>query len=111
MKRNAQFSNSANAGEPFLLLLTVSAGCGPSSNRYQLIEQSLLAGNPAQAAAIVERDEKDYGSKSRLLYDMDRGMTLQLAGQYQLSSSVLEQADEEVERLYTRSIRSETFDF
>jgi uncharacterized protein len=95
----------------FLLLLIVPAGCGPSINRYQLIDQNLLAGNPAQAAAIVERDEKDYGSKSRLLYDMDRGMTLQLAGQYQLSSSALEQADEEVERLYTRSIRSETFAF
>jgi hypothetical protein len=94
-----------------LTSLSLLTACGPSVNRYQLIEQSLLAGNPLQAAAIIEQGEKDYGTKSRLLYDMDRGMMLQLAGQYQLSSSILEQADEEVERLYTRSVRSETFAF
>jgi hypothetical protein len=91
-----------------LVLLT---GCGPSVNRYLLIEQSLLAGNPTQADAIVAQAEKDYGSKSRLLYAMDRGMTLQLAGQYQQSSALLEQAEDEVERLYTRTIRSETAAF
>jgi hypothetical protein len=95
----------------FLAGLALLTGCGPSVNRYLLIEQSLLAGNPKQADAIVEQAEKDYGSKSRLLYGMDRGLTLQLAGQYQQSSAVLEQAEEEVERLYTRTIRSETVAF
>ncbi|MBI3357866.1 MAG: hypothetical protein HY038_14055 [Nitrospirae bacterium] len=90
---------------------TLLTGCGPSVNRYFLIEQSLLAGDPARAAAIVEQTEKEYGAKSRLLYEMDRGMTLQLSGQYQQSSAVLEQAEEEVERLYTRTIRSETAAF
>lgn len=80
-------------------------------NRYALIEQSLLAGDVSQAAAIVERAEKDYSSKSRLLYEMDRGMMLQLAGQYQLSSAALEEAEQEVERLYTRTVRSETAAF
>jgi uncharacterized protein len=94
----------------FAVLLPLH-GCGPSVNRYLLIEQSLQAGDFAQAAAIVEGAEKDYGGKSRLLYDMDRGMTLQLAGQYQLSSLALERAEEEVERLYTRTIRSETAAF
>lgn len=95
----------------FLAAVLLLPGCGPSVNRYLLIEQSLLAGDPAQAASIVERAEKDYGNKSRLLYEMDRGMMLQLAGQYQLSSAVLERAEEEVERLYTRTIRSETVAF
>ena len=95
----------------FLAGLTLLIGCGPSVNRYLLIEQSLLAGNPKQAATIVEQAEKEYGSKSRLLYRMDRGMTLHLAGRYQQSNAVLEQAEEEVERLYTRTIRSETVAF
>lgn len=86
-------------------------GCGPSINRYALIEQNLLAGNPAQAAAIVEQAEKEYGTKSRVLYGMDRGLTLQLAGDYRQSSMALEQAEEAVERLYTRTIRSETTAF
>jgi hypothetical protein len=91
-----------------VLLLTA---CGPSINRYALIEQSLLAGNAKQADAIVQQGESSYGSKSRVLYGMDRGMTLQLAGDYQQSNAVLEQAEEDVERLYTRSIRSETAAF
>ena len=86
-------------------------GCGPSVNRYLLIEQSLAAGDAKQADAIVQQAEKSYGSKSRLLYEMDRGMTLQLAGDYQQSSAVLEQAEDEVERLYTRTVRSETAAF
>ncbi len=90
------------------LLLTA---CGPSINRYTLIEQSLLAGDAKQADAIVQQAESSYGNKSRVLYGMDRGMTLHLAGDYQLSNAVLEQAEEEVERLYTRSIRSETAAF
>lgn len=101
---------------PFLsgLILTallVLTGCSSSPNRYLLIERSLQAGDFTQAAAIVEQREKDYGGRSRLLYDMDRGWTLHLAGQYQQSSLALERAEEEVERLYTRSIRSETAAF
>ncbi|MGQ0695374.1 MAG: COG3014 family protein [Nitrospiraceae bacterium] len=94
-----------------LLGLSLLTGCSPSVNRYLLIEQSLLAGDPARAAAIVEQAEEEYGAKSRILYGMDRGMTLHLAGSYQQSSAALEQAEEEVERLYTRIIRSETFAF
>ena len=92
-------------------LAFLSSGCGPSVNRYLLIEQSLLAGNPQQAAAIVEQTKDEYGAKGRLLYGMDRGMVLQVAGQYEQSSAALEQAEEDVERLYTRSIRTETVAF
>jgi uncharacterized protein len=87
------------------------AGCGPSVNRYLLIEASLRAHDPKGADAIVQRSEKEYGEKSRLLYGMDRGMTLQLAGDYQQSNAVLEQAEEELDRLYTRRIRTETLAF
>jgi len=90
------------------MLLT---GCGPSANRYFLIESSLRAHDPQGADVIVQRAEKDYGEKSRVLYGMDRGMTLQLAGDYQQSNMVLEQAEEEVDRLYTRKVRTETLAF
>ena len=96
---------------PFLAALVLLTGCGPSVNRYLLIEQSLFGGDPQQAAAIVEQTEKEYGAKGRLLYEMDRGIVLQLAGRYQQSSAALERAEEEVERLYTRTIRSETAAF
>jgi len=95
----------------FLSGLILLNGCGPSVNRYALIDQSLLAGDPARAAEIVEQNANEYGATSRLLYGMDRGITLQLAGRYRESNAELDRAEEEVERLYTRTIRSETAAF
>ena len=94
-----------------MLAFVLLAGCGPSVNRYLLIEASLRAHDPKGADAIVQQSEKEYGEKSRLLYGMDRGMTLQLAGDYQQSNAILEQAEEELDRLYTRKIRTETLAF
>ncbi|HET8579492.1 MAG TPA: hypothetical protein VFL31_00690, partial [Nitrospiraceae bacterium] len=88
--------------------LSLLGGCGPKISRYVLVEDSLRAGDATKADQILERSEKDYGSKSQVLYHMDRGMTLQLAGRYQDSNAVLEQAEEEVDRLYTRHLRTET---
>ena len=94
-----------------MLAFVLLAGCGPSVNRYLLIEASLRAHDPKGADAIVQQAEKEYGEKSRVLYGMDRGMTLHLAGDYQQSNAVLEQAEEELDRLYTRKIRTETLAF
>ncbi|MBI3806719.1 MAG: hypothetical protein HY281_04270 [Nitrospirae bacterium] len=94
-----------------VLAFMLLAGCGPSVNRYLLIDESLRAHDPKGADAIVQRAEKEYGDKSRVLYGMDRGMTLQLAGDYQQSNTVLEQAEEELDRLYTRRIRTEALAF
>ena len=86
-------------------------GCGTSVDRYLLIDASLRAHDPKGADAIVHQAEKEYGEKSRVLYGMDRGMILHLAGEYEQSNAVLEQAEEELDRLYTRKIRTETLAF
>ena len=93
------------------LAIVLLAGCGPSVNRYLLIDASLRAHDPKGADAIVQQAEKEYGGGSRVLYGMDRGMTLQLVGDYQQSNAVLEQAEEELDRLYTRKIRTEALAF
>jgi hypothetical protein len=100
---------SAKISTAVITILLLS-GCG-SSNRYLLVDNSLLANDYQQADAVIQKAEDEYGSKSRVLYGMDRGMTLQLSGQYQQSNEVLEKAEEEVDRLYTRSIRTESFAF
>ena len=89
---------------PVLLL----SACGPTVNRYALIDERLRAGDVVRADAIVEEAQKEYGSKSQVLYRMDRGMTLHLAGRYDDSTAVLEKADQEVEQLYTRRITTQT---
>jgi len=92
-------------------LLWALFGCGLSTNHYLLIDQSLQANDPRRADAVMAKAESEYGARNRLLYDMDRGMTLQLAGDYVQSNSLLEQAAQEVERLYTRTVRTETAAF
>jgi hypothetical protein len=94
-----------------LLAFVLLAGCGPSVNRYLLIESSLRAHDPKGADAIVQSAEQEYGEKNLVLYGMDRGMTLQLAGDYRQSNALLEQAEDELDRLYTRKIRTETLAF
>jgi hypothetical protein len=92
-------------------LLWALSGCESSINHYLLIDQSLLANDPRRADAIMAQAESGYGSRNRLLYNMDRGMTLHLAGDYVQSNNLLEQAAQEVERLYTRTIRTESAAF
>jgi tetratricopeptide (TPR) repeat protein len=95
-----------------LLLLVVFSllfleGCAGRISHYDKLSASLGQGNSEEAAEIIAKAESRYGSKSRLLYLMDRGMTLHLAGQYNESTKYLEQADELVEDLYTRRLRNE----
>lgn len=45
-----------------------------------MVDKSLLENDYRQADAIIQKAEEEYGAKSRVLYGMDRGMTLQLAG-------------------------------
>jgi uncharacterized protein len=84
------------------------SGCAHPSTRYALVEDSLRAGDTLRAVQIIEQSEREYGTESRVLYEMDRGMTLHVAGQYQASNTILDQAEDEVERLYTRRATTET---
>ncbi|GJL55239.1 MAG: hypothetical protein NPIRA02_23710 [Nitrospirales bacterium] len=82
-------------------------GCSSFGSHYSNVEKSLLAGNPEQADHIIQETQKDYGQRSHLLYLMDRGMTLHLAGRYQDSNTFLEEADALIEDFYTTRIRDE----
>ncbi len=93
---------------PVLLGLLIPAeGCAPKISRYMLVEQRLGAGDFRGADQVIQKAEDEYGSKSRVLYDMDRGLTLHLAGEYEASNLHLEEADAAVEELYTRRISTE----
>jgi hypothetical protein len=101
------FRSPLSRGLFFALLFTALGGCAGISDHYLRAEQSLRNGDPDGADQIIASAESKYGSKSRLLYEMDRGMTLHLAGKYDPSNAMLEQADQEVDALYTKRIRTE----
>ena len=93
------------------VLIWTTAGCATPSNRYHLVEESLRAGDPMRGAQVLEAAAHEYGSESQVQYRMDRGMLLHLAGQYEASNALLEQADDEIEKLYTRRVRTEATAF
>jgi hypothetical protein len=72
---------------------------------YAGVERSLSAGKSAQAIEIMQAAKDEYGNKSRLLFLMDHGMVLHLAGKYAESNVVLEEAHLLIEDLYTKRLR------
>lgn len=75
------------------------------------VERELAAGRYADAATLADKAQKDYGSKSQLLYLMDSAWALHLKGDYQASNQKLELARRLVDELYTKSLRSEALSF
>lgn len=96
---------------PVLFLLIISLvlleGCAGRLSHYDKLYANLHQGNSEKADQILVAAESSYGSTSKLLYLMDRGMTLHLSGRYEESAKILEEADELVEDLYTRRLRNE----
>lgn len=82
-------------------------GCSGPMSHYAGVQRSLLAGQSEQAVQIMKSAKDEYGNKSQLLYFMDHGMVLHLAGRYAESNAVLEQAHLLVEDLYTKRLRDE----
>ena len=91
----------------FVLANILVAGCSGPMAHYSGVQRSLLAGQPEQAVEIMKSAKDEYGSKSQLLYFMDHGMVLHLAGRYAESNAVLEQAYLLVEDQYTKRLRDE----
>ena len=88
------------------MALAASAGCGLNMQKnYDRIRPQLLAHNYDGAASYVESvKESFYDKNNRLLYYMDRGMTLYMAKRYEESNHALEQAKNAAEELWTESI-------
>ena len=82
-------------------------GCGPTLKHYPDVEESLRQGDPQKAVQLVEQAEDSYDEDSYLLYLMDLGMTLHLAGKYEESNRYLEEADELVAEQYTKRLHDE----
>ncbi len=84
-------------------LLLISA-CAPITSQYALVEQRLSAHDRIGADSAVEKAEDRYGRNNKLLYLLDRGMTLSLAGQFDKSNHLLDQAASTADTLYTESL-------
>ncbi len=69
---------------------------------------TLIADHKAdQAVGVLESQRQAYGSKNELLYLLDKAFVLHLAGRFEDSITVFEQAKLKFDQLYTQSISKE----
>jgi len=92
----------------FFLILCLTSSCSPITRHYVQVETFISKQEYEKADKVIEENQKKYGSKNRLLYLLDRGMTLHLSGRFSESNQFLHQAEQWAEQLYTKSIISET---
>ena len=93
----------------FVALLS-ALGCAGGVERQLLsdVDGVIAEGRPQEAATfLAERGRAAYGERNRLLFHMDIGMALHLAGDYRRSAAQFEKADQLAADLYTRSLSSE----
>lgn len=79
------------------------AGCATTLSLKEL-NNFTLRNEFSQAAEQVEKKKSSYGEKNALLYALDRGMLLHLAGDYNASNQALAQAKRTALDLFTKSV-------
>jgi uncharacterized protein len=88
-------------------VLAVLSGCGPSVQQYVQVDNLLSKHRYAEADAVIVKYKSEYGARNAVLYYLDRGMTLHLAGQYEESNRYLTLAEDRIDALYTKSVSAE----
>lgn len=89
-----------------ILFLAGCAGMKSHVDFYYNVETNLKSGNYLIASDLVDKAKSTqrYSKKDRVLYYLDKGVISHYAANYQQSNQVLEDADQSMEELYTKSI-------
>lgn len=87
----------------------VSSSCVTSLMIQPAINGLVVAEKFEYAVKQLENNPESYGPQNRLLYLLDYGFVLHLAGYYDQSIAVLERAKKEYDQLFTLSLTKEGF--
>ncbi len=97
---------------PAVLMLCLLASCAARTHYYGELNTLVGQGDYLDAATLVEKSKQDiYGEKNALLYYLDNGMLLQLAGKYAESNESFERAKQLWLDYFTKSITTEASTF
>ena len=80
------------------------ASCGASTEFYRGVDDDVSQGNYRQAITRVRENKDEYGDKSSVLFSLDMGLLFHYAGEPDSSTAHLLAAEQEIEKLYTKSI-------
>lgn len=98
-------------GLSLALLTFLLSGCVGYRKTLEQVDSMARSGQYLQALECLDRSRLASSSKDRLLYLMERGGLLNLAGEYQESHRSLQAADDLTEELVTRSLSRESLSF
>lgn len=91
---------------PFFL-----AGCGSTEALQREVDRNIAEGNYAQAVQHIRGNEKLYGEKSSVLYNLDLGMLYHYLGEPDSSNKFFFAAEREIDDLYTKSISQQVLSY
>jgi tetratricopeptide (TPR) repeat protein len=96
----------------FFLIFLIAALTACAVPFHKKLDAYLQAGQYKEADALIDSEkansaENTYGDRNTLLYFFDKGAVEQMMGDYETSNAALEQADEKIDRLFTRSVVNE----
>ena len=81
----------------------VLSSCAGVINVQPQVNGLAIAGRFDQALQVLD-DPTKYGKNNQLLFLLDKGLVLHMAGRYEESTSVFEEAKLKYDQLYTESI-------
>lgn len=86
------------------VFLLPTACVGPSRESRKTIAELTASGEHAAVVERVRTAEDEYGASNAVLYELDLGMALHVAGRYQESSKYFARAEDRMEAFYTRKV-------
>ncbi|MDR2860252.1 MAG: hypothetical protein LBV66_00270 [Elusimicrobiota bacterium] len=107
------FCKSLVLGVLFFITAVFFMGCGASTmtGYYADLKKDLTAEKYTAAAEIVNKSEKQYGTKNILMFNLDAGLTNHYAGIYDTSRNYFESAKANFDDYYTKSISAGALSF
>jgi len=84
---------------------------GMKTSFYGGIEKNLWQGNYSQAALNLKKNERSFGKKNAVLYNLEAGLLEHYSGNFKESNKHLFEAEREMQRLYTKSITTSIASF
>ncbi len=92
------------------LTILILYGCAVM-NFYKKLDTFIMAGEYSAADGVIETEKNQYKGEHELLYYFDKGSVLQMLGDYKGSINHLNQAENKIDSLFTKSITKELSSF
>jgi hypothetical protein len=96
---------------PLVLGIFLFCSCAASIKHYPHINQCLLKEDYDSAWKLVQKSREEYPKRNAVLYYLDEGITLHLAGRYQESNESFSRAESIMDELFTKSLSKEAASF